>query len=369
MRARRVMPPEEARQPRVIGPVQGLERLQIARRDPGDQPGVRRLGRFGGGAGLLNSTAQHRYLWTCVDSSACEKGSCGPKRKAIGVQSASRPPVQASTAFAGRAPRAARLRLVTPSWSTAALQAAFNGHLHSPVAMNPESATPASPTRLTDLPRAVWVGGGLLSLVTAALAGALITKSLQPAAPALPATPVVLAASPAPENKVANPAPNKTAADPARPAKAANRAGPATNASAEAWNAPTTPVVVCSSCGTVESVSAVKLKGQGSGLGAVAGGVLGGVVGHQVGGGNGKTAMTVLGAVGGGFAGNEVERRVRSETAFDLHIRMEDGSRRTIRQPQAIAAGTRVVIEGNRVRVTTDGARPRAITASSSSET
>ena len=127
--------------------------------------------------------------------------------------------------------------------------------------------------------------------------------------------------------------------------------------------------MVCSSCGTVESVSTVKLKGQGSGLGAVAGGVLGGVVGHQVGGGNGKTAMTVLGAVGGGFAGNEVERRVRSETAFDLHIRMEDGSRRTIRQPQAIAAGTRVVVEGNRVRVTTDGARPRAITASSSSET
>ena len=34
-------------------------------------------------------------------------------------------------------------------------------------------------------------------------------------------------------------------------------------------------------------------------IGTIAGGVAGGVVGNQFGGGNGKTALTVLGAVGG----------------------------------------------------------------------
>ena len=38
-------------------------------------------------------------------------------------------------------------------------------------------------------------------------------------------------------------------------------------------------------------------------IGTIAGGVAGGVVGNQFGGGNGKTALTVLGAVGGALAG------------------------------------------------------------------
>jgi outer membrane lipoprotein SlyB len=75
--------------------------------------------------------------------------------------------------------------------------------------------------------------------------------------------------------------------------------------------------------------------------------VLGAVVGNQVGGGNGKTAMTVLGAVGGGFAGHEVEKRVRSTTAYDVRVRMEDGSRRTVQREQAPAVGTRVVLDGD----------------------
>lgn len=192
------------------------------------------------------------------------------------------------------------------------------------------------------LPRAIWVGGGLLSLVTAGLAGALVMKSVQPAAQAeeLKATPVASAV-------VAMPASvNRSHLSPTNAAPEGN------------WNAPSpmTHTVACTACGTVESVGAVQVKGQGTGLGAVAGGVLGGVVGHQVGGGNGKTAMTILGAVGGGIAGNEVERRTRSETAFDVHVRMDDGSRRVLRQAQAqaVAVGAHVVVEGNRVRVATE---------------
>ncbi|HSW17568.1 MAG TPA: glycine zipper 2TM domain-containing protein, partial [Ramlibacter sp.] len=113
---------------------------------------------------------------------------------------------------------------------------------------------------------------------------------------------------------------------------------------------------VCANCGTVESVRAVQEQGQGTGLGVVAGGVVGGLLGNQVGGGNGKAAMTVLGAVGGGFAGNEVEKRARAVTAYDVQVRMQDGSLRSFRRSAAMAAGTRVVVEGNALRIAPDNA-------------
>ena len=108
---------------------------------------------------------------------------------------------------------------------------------------------------------------------------------------------------------------------------------------------------VCATCGTVESVRAIEQQGEGSGLGAIAGGVLGGLAGHQVGGGTRKKVMTVLGAVGGGYAGNEVEKRVRAVKAYDVSVRMEDGSVRTLRQSEAVAPGTPVVVEGGVLRV------------------
>lgn len=102
--------------------------------------------------------------------------------------------------------------------------------------------------------------------------------------------------------------------------------------------------------GTVESVVAVKHKGQGTGLGAVAGGILGGVVGHQFGGGTGKDVMTVAGAVGGGLAGNEIEKNARATTVYDVRIRMEDGSVRTVQRATAPAVGTRVTYENGQAR-------------------
>ena len=87
-------------------------------------------------------------------------------------------------------------------------------------------------------------------------------------------------------------------------------------------------------------------KGEGSGVGAVAGGVVGGVLGNQVGGGNGRAAMTVIGAVGGGLAGHEIEKRARSVTVYRVKVRMDDGSLRTIEQSQSIAAGQKVRVDG-----------------------
>lgn len=85
----------------------------------------------------------------------------------------------------------------------------------------------------------------------------------------------------------------------------------------------------CGDCGVVQSVRAVKVAGQGTGVGAVGGGVVGGLVGNRFGGGNGRTALTLLGAAGGAFAGNEIEKNVRSSTSYQMTVRMENGTTRT----------------------------------------
>jgi outer membrane lipoprotein SlyB len=101
----------------------------------------------------------------------------------------------------------------------------------------------------------------------------------------------------------------------------------------------------------VESVRAVKQQGQGTGVGAVAGGVTGGVVGHQFGKGSGNTAMTVLGAVGGAFAGNAIEKNVRATTVYETQVRMADGNLRSFREATALAIGSHVKVEGTHLKI------------------
>jgi outer membrane lipoprotein SlyB len=107
---------------------------------------------------------------------------------------------------------------------------------------------------------------------------------------------------------------------------------------------------VCANCGTVEAVNAVTREGHGSGVGVVAGGVLGGVLGNQVGGGNGRTVATVLGAVGGGWAGNKIEKNMKKDTVYNVRVRMEDGSTRTLQQASAPGVGAKVTVDGNTLR-------------------
>ena len=134
---------------------------------------------------------------------------------------------------------------------------------------------------------------------------------------------------------------------------------------------PTRPAVAqaqCVNCAIIESVTPVTHKGPSSGVGAVAGGVLGGVVGHQIGGGNGRNAMTVLGALGGGLAGNEIEKRRNEYTDYRVTLRMADGERRTLTQSRAPAVGSWVRVDGDRlVRLESppayDERNPRALNA------
>jgi outer membrane lipoprotein SlyB len=89
-------------------------------------------------------------------------------------------------------------------------------------------------------------------------------------------------------------------------------------------------VAVCEECGVVQAVNVVKVKGKPNFLGAIAGGVAGAALGNQVGKGDGKTAATVLGAVGGAVAGREIEKRVRSDTHYDVVVKLDNGSSKTI---------------------------------------
>lgn len=110
------------------------------------------------------------------------------------------------------------------------------------------------------------------------------------------------------------------------------------------------PLVICNICGTVESVTPVEREAaQGSGLGVIAGAALGGIVGNQFGGGTGKDLATIAGMVGGGWAGNTVEKKMKKETVYEVKVRMEDGSVRKLEQKTSIGVGTRVTVEGGKL--------------------
>jgi outer membrane lipoprotein SlyB len=69
-----------------------------------------------------------------------------------------------------------------------------------------------------------------------------------------------------------------------------------------------------------------------------------------MGGGDGKKAMTVIGAVGGGLAGHEIEKRQRATTVYQVKVRMDDGSVRTLNQATAPPVGQKVTVEGTVIK-------------------
>jgi outer membrane lipoprotein SlyB len=90
---------------------------------------------------------------------------------------------------------------------------------------------------------------------------------------------------------------------------------------------------ICKVCAVIEEVREVEKAGQASGAGAVGGAVVGGVVGHQVGSGRGRDVATVLGALGGAFGGNAIEKNVKKTKEYQIWIRYEDGSKGMFVQP------------------------------------
>ncbi len=188
----------------------------------------------------------------------------------------------------------------------------------------------------------------VLGVTVAALAAALVVKTsdAQPNPYVASTTAPVAVTTPAPVNKLA-----------------ATSSKPVTTSNAP--RASSTPVHVakanvCADCGTVEAVTAETRQGQVKGvavgnqtigIGTVAGGLIGGLVGNQLGNGNGKTAMTVLGAAGGAYAGNKVEANMKKVTVYNVAVRMDDGTRRNLDISTSVPVGAKVIVEGKNLRM------------------
>lgn len=109
----------------------------------------------------------------------------------------------------------------------------------------------------------------------------------------------------------------------------------------------------CATCGVVEAINLVEVKGEGSYLGKIAGGVAGVLLGSQIGDGNTKAVAQVAGAAGGAYVGNEIEKRARTAKHYEVLVRLENGGAQTITyasQP-AFAVGAKVKVENGALTV------------------
>jgi outer membrane lipoprotein SlyB len=228
--------------------------------------------------------------------------------------------------------------------------------------------SPHTPPAAASGNKALWAVVAVLGATVVGMGGYMMRGPTQPVAsgvaavPALVVTPAPVPTTPATatpspvltEKKDGSPLVEKKAA--AKPAHVAPKSTPSsmqTNAPVAQVPqvlTPPPPKPVCLSCGTVTSVTPIQHDGAGSGTGALAGGVIGGVLGNQVGGGDGKTIATILGAIGGGFAGNAVEKKMKKETVYQIEVRMDNGSTRSFEQATPTSVGAKVIVEGETLR-------------------
>ena len=102
--------------------------------------------------------------------------------------------------------------------------------------------------------------------------------------------------------------------------------------------------------GIVTRIEPVSLEGDHQlGLGAVLGAAAGGIIGHQFGGGSGRDVATVIGAVGGGLAGNTIQNRyVDRRAGQHIFVRLDNGVTIAVTEPAdpALRVGDRVRVQG-----------------------
>ena len=102
--------------------------------------------------------------------------------------------------------------------------------------------------------------------------------------------------------------------------------------------------------GVITRIEPVSLEGDHQlGLGAVLGAAAGGIIGHQFGGGSGRDVATVIGAVGGGLAGNTIQNRyVDRRPGQHIFVRLNNGVTIAVTEPAdpALRVGDRVRVQG-----------------------
>jgi len=221
------------------------------------------------------------------------------------------------------------------------------------------TTTPPTRSGAAGLPRAIWIGGGLMALTIIALATTLVVKGGgNDSAADNAAIPLVATTTPGAAT-TEQPSVAKDAKDAKAPAnesaKPVHHASTATHHETARDNAPATQQVaaaapVCTTCGVIEGYAPVQVKGQNNGVGAVAGGVGGALIGSKIAGRGNHTLGGVIGAVGGGLLGNAIESHERTTTAYDVRVRMNDGSVRTVRQATVPAVGQHVNVDGSTLK-------------------
>jgi outer membrane lipoprotein SlyB len=105
--------------------------------------------------------------------------------------------------------------------------------------------------------------------------------------------------------------------------------------------------------GTIESVRAVKIEGEGGGaaLGTLGGGALGAVAGSAIGGGKGSILTAIAGGLAGAVAGNALGQGLSNANGVEITVRLDNGDLRSITQ----AATAEVFRAGDRVRLLSSG--------------
>jgi outer membrane lipoprotein SlyB len=109
----------------------------------------------------------------------------------------------------------------------------------------------------------------------------------------------------------------------------------------------------CATCGVVEAINLVEVKGEGTYLGKIAGGVAGVLLGSQFGDGGSRTVAQVAGGAGGAYVGNEIEKHVKSTKHYEVLVRLENGGAQTVTyatQP-AFAVGAKVKVANGTLTV------------------
>ena len=97
---------------------------------------------------------------------------------------------------------------------------------------------------------------------------------------------------------------------------------------------------------TIESIrQVVEHKNKPTGLGMIAGGLIGGGLGSLIGGGSGRTAATILGAVGGGYVGHNLEQS-ETQVVYEISVKYDNGTWGTVRQTSSppFRIGDRVLV-------------------------
>ncbi len=107
------------------------------------------------------------------------------------------------------------------------------------------------------------------------------------------------------------------------------------------------PAPVCANCGVVEAINVVEVKGNGSYIGMIGGGLAGALLGSQIGSGSTSSVATVAGAAGGAWAGNEVEKRIKTTKHYEVVVRLANGGSQTVsyKAQPAFVIGSRVRVE------------------------